>query len=363
MLLTKPTNTSNQRIILPDGRSLAYAEYGDPEGSPVFLFHGTPGSRSFRHPDESIITSMNVRLITLDRPGFGLSDFQQDRKILDWPDDLLVLADSLKIARFGIIGYSGGGPHAAACALRIPDRLTGAAMVSSPSPVNTTEDMAGMVWLNRLLFGLARDSYALARLSWWLMQAAYSRNPNGFMDFLADLSPESERILLRKPEIRAMLIEDFAEAHRTGINGGAWEIVLLSRDWGFRPEDINMEVHIWQGEEDVRTPVSMGKALAAAIPNSRANFLPHEGHDVLYQHWEEILSALLLRQSDVETPANRAPENKRRPRSANRAGHRAAKSTRTRGPRSPRASTPEPSRAYGEEAELVSTTPDGSQND
>ncbi len=356
MLLINSVNNSSQKIKLPDGRSLAFAEYGDPKGSPIFLFHGTPGSRLFRHPDESIITSMNVRLITPERPGFGLSDFQQDRKILDWPDDLLVLADTLGLASFGIIGYSGGGPHAAACALRIPSRLSGAVMVSSPSPLNTSDTMAGMVWLNRVLFGLARDSYALAKLSWWVMNAAYSRNPNAFMDFLADLSPESERVNLRKPDIRAMLIEDFAEAHRTGINGAAWEIMLLARDWGFHPENITMELDLWQGEEDVRTPVSMGRALAAAIPNARAKFVPGEGHDVLYLHWEEILLHLLRRQPAGEVLPSASGNKKRSSGSRRRTQPVEAKLSGTHEKTSSaHVTTDRKSGASDEETDLVST--------
>jgi pimeloyl-ACP methyl ester carboxylesterase len=364
MLSIDSANNSSQKIKLPDGRSLAFAEYGDPKGSPIFLFHGTPGSRLFRHPDESIITSMNVRLITPERPGFGLSDFQQDRKILDWPDDLLVLADALGLASFGIIGYSGGGPHAAACALRIPNRLSGAVMVSSPSPLNTSDDMAGMVWLNRVLFGLARDSYALAKLSWWVMNAAYNRNPNAFMDFLADLSPESERVILRRPDIRTMLIEDFAEAHRTSINGAAWEILLLARDWGFQPEDIIMDVDLWQGEEDVRTPVSMGRALAAAIPNARAKFVPGEGHDVLYLHWKEILLSLLSRQPEAETPPRASGEKKRLSPSRRKPDPVEAKPSRTQGKaRTARVTTDGKPQASDEKTDLVSTGSNSSRDE
>lgn len=349
-----------QRITLPDGRSLAYAEYGHAKGKPIFFLHGTPGSRLLRHPDESTITSLDIRLITSDRPGFGLSDFQPDRKILDWPDDLLRLADALGLGRFGIVGYSGGGPHAAACALRIPDRLNGVALVSSPSSLDTTDATAGMVWLNRVLFGLARDSYSLSKLSWWLMHAAYNRNPNAFMDFLGELSPESERTLLKQPDIRAMLIEDFAEANRHGTNGTAWEIVLLARDWGFRPEDISLEIDIWQGAEDVRTPLSMGKALETAIPHSRAHFLPGEGHDVLYRHWQEIMLSVLSRDTEDDFSMERAADKKRRPRPRKRVVHGESHRDRTRRSRSQAVSSPTGS---SQQTELVSAAPSRSGDD
>lgn len=355
MLLIQTIDRSSRRIRLPDGRILAYAEYGDPNGSPVFLFHGTPGSRYFRHPDESTIASLGVRLISPDRPGFGLSDFQPDRKILDWPDDLVILADDLGFARFGIIGYSGGGPHAAACALRIPDRLSGAALVSCPSPLSTPDLMAGTVWLNRVLFGLARESYALAKLYWWFMHAAFSQNPEAFMDFLANLSPESERAILLTPEIKAMLIDDFAEAHRGGVGAAAWEIVLLARDWGFQPQDITMMVDLWQGEEDVRTPISMGRALAAAIPKNRARFLPGEGHDVLYRHWRDILMSLVPEQLRGGAGPDASSDGKRRRRSRTGVDSAETKLSGRRKPRSiPVRAVETPSE---EETGLVSAAP------
>src|SRR5215471_4610530 len=97
-------NTFNKVISLRDGRTLGYAEYGDPNGKPVFFFHGLPGSRLQRHPDESIATGLGARLITIDRPGYGLSDFQQARTLLDWPDDVTQLANSLRIDQFAAIG-------------------------------------------------------------------------------------------------------------------------------------------------------------------------------------------------------------------------------------------------------------------
>src|SRR5512139_3720722 len=104
-----------RHIQLRDRRSLSCAEYGDPQGKPVLFFHGTPSSRLFRHPDDSIAASLGVRLITVDRPGFGLSDPKPGRILLDWTDDVIELADAFKIERFAVAGVSGGGPYAAAC--------------------------------------------------------------------------------------------------------------------------------------------------------------------------------------------------------------------------------------------------------
>jgi pimeloyl-ACP methyl ester carboxylesterase len=276
-----------KQIRLDDGRLLAYAEYGDPQGKPVIFFHGTPGSRLFHHPDESIALSLGIRIIAPDRPGFGLSDSKVGRTLLDWPDDVVQLADTLHIDRFAVAGMSGGGSYVTACALKIPHRLTRAALISSIAPLSAPEATRG-----HLLFSLARNSPTLAALSWWLMNLAYHRNPDRFFNFEAGLTSESEKVLLKEPDVKSLLIQDYAEAVRDGISGIASEMVLLAHPWGFRLENIAMEIHLWHGAQDVRTPIAMGRYLANTIPICRATFLAAEGHGVIYHHWREILSAL-----------------------------------------------------------------------
>ncbi len=114
-------HTADNVLQLRDGRVLGYAEYGNPNGKPVFFFHGLPGSRRQRHPDNSIARELDARIVTIDRPGYGLSDFQPDRRLLDWPDDVAQLADALNIDQFAAIGLSGGGPYLLSCAYMMPD--------------------------------------------------------------------------------------------------------------------------------------------------------------------------------------------------------------------------------------------------
>ena len=106
-------HAENQTFTLADGRALGFAEYGNPNGKPLFYFHGHPGSRFEARYLEN---SETARIIGVDRPGLGLSTYKAGRKILDWPDDIAELANSLGIARFAVAGFSGGGPYALACA-------------------------------------------------------------------------------------------------------------------------------------------------------------------------------------------------------------------------------------------------------
>ena len=142
------TNRTNQQIKLKDGRLLGYTEYGAREGKPVFYFHGFPGSRldwPFSDADDSA-TQLNARIIAVDRPGMGLSDFKPGRKILDWPDDVIELADALQVDHFGVLGISGGGPYATTCAYKIPERLTTTAIVSGMGPLEAPRIKEGMSW-------------------------------------------------------------------------------------------------------------------------------------------------------------------------------------------------------------------------
>lgn len=119
--------------ILKDGRKLSWIEAGDPAGTPLFFFHGTPGSRNCI-PDDPLIAEAGIRLILTDRPGMGLSDPHQKRSYQSWADDVCQLADSLSIGHFHVAGASGGGPHALACAVYAPQRvLSDTLMPCAPS--------------------------------------------------------------------------------------------------------------------------------------------------------------------------------------------------------------------------------------
>ena len=287
-----PPAAGNQ-LRLQDGRSLGYAEYGDPGGKPVFFFQGTPSSRLL-HPDTAVTAALGARLIVLDRPGFGLSDFQAGRTLLDWPDDVLEVAGLLGIGRFAVVGVSGGGPYVAACAYKIAQRLTAAAMVSSMGPIDAPGAAGGLPRVRRAGAAVARRAPWLLRPLMWLFQNP-GRNPDRFFRRYTAHNREPDRVLLNQPEFSAMLKASYAESARCGILGFAWEVRIVSRAWGFRLEDIPMEVLLWHGEEDSSTPATMARHMISAIPNCRAVILPHEGHFLLFTHWQEILTELLSR--------------------------------------------------------------------
>ena len=276
---------------LEDGRTLAFAECGAPAGKPVFFFQGTPSTRLL-HPDGALSARMGARVITIDRPGFGRSSFCPGRALLDWPDDVLALADHLGIDRFAVAGISGGGPYAAACAYRIPDRLTGAAILGGFGPVYLAEMTGGMPRERLLAIWLVRYAPWLLRPLFWLFRHP-GRNPERFFDRYTAHNPPADRVFLDRPDVRARMIDNYCEAARQGVRGFAWEVLIVTRPWGFRLEDIRVPVHIWHGDRDTSTPLAMARAMAQAIPHSRLTILPGEGHLLLFGHWESILADLL----------------------------------------------------------------------
>jgi len=126
----------DKTIEITDGRLLGYTEFGVANGRPIFYFHGANSSRLSGRALEPVAIRLNARIISIDRPGFGISQFKPDRQLLDWPDDVTAVADRLSISRFAVIGLSSGAAYAAACAFKIPHRLTQVGMVSCEVPYN-----------------------------------------------------------------------------------------------------------------------------------------------------------------------------------------------------------------------------------
>ena len=280
-----------QTLSLRDGRRLGYREYGKPDGEPGFYFHGHPGSRLEPRFADAAAAEAGVRIIALDRPGYGLSDFQPDRTILDWPRDVEEVADMLGLDRFSVLGSSGGGPYALACAHELPERITRAGLIGGVGPFDAPGATEGMRRQNRVGFRLGARFPALARLIMWSMERQLRRRPERTLDAIAQAMSPADAEIARRPEVRRILAEVITEAFRQGSRGAALDVVLLGRPWGFRLDEIEPAVFLWQGETDVLVPPAMGRYLAALIPDCHATFFPGEGHLLVVDHMSEIARA------------------------------------------------------------------------
>ena len=287
----------DETLRLRDGRALAYAEYGDRNGCPVMLFHGNPSSRLSWGLIPNSPFRPHLRLIAPDRPGFGRSDFQPGRQLLDWPNDVCELADALGLNRFTVLGVSGGGPATLACTWKIPERLTAAGVVSSPCPTDVAGVTEKMSRTNRTLFFLTQHAPPLVRLNMAFL--AYLARRDRLVERLVYKMANVDKAMVERPEIREYLAMGFAEALRQGGAGSAHELVINhGRPWGFALEDIHIGVHLWQGEEDPSVPPAMGRYLAQTIPNCKATFIPGAGHLWIVDHVGEVLDALVATRED-----------------------------------------------------------------
>lgn len=267
---------------LIDGRNLAYALWGDPDGETVFLFHGAPGSRMFA-PDPEITARVGVRLVTADRPGYGGSDPDPGRSILDWPADVLQLADAIQAPRFAVVAHSSGGPYALACAWELGDRVSAVALVSGVAPFDepTGEDDE-----DQALTRLAREEPYRAATQFAESIAFLVDGPEIFLTFPR---PEPDVQQLSDERIRTMFVSAIREGVRQGTQAYGWDCALERQPWGFALGDIDTRISIWQGEQDRTVPPSQAVALKDQLPHADLKILPDDGHGLILARWREIL--------------------------------------------------------------------------
>lgn len=283
-----PYSTITSKIPSPADSAHFYAEYGPSSGFPVMAFHGTPGSHLERIFGDSALYDANVRLIVVERPGYGLSTFEEGRSLLAWPDEVIRLADELGLEQFSVMGFSGGGPYAAACAYKIPQRLTHTALISSPAPFSIPGLADAMLPGNRALFELAATDYrAAARQLESLVDS-----PVALFDLFEGPAPLPDKAVLADAVFRPMYQASLAESLRQGMLGMAYDMSLIARPWGFEPAAIGASVSVWHGEEDINVPSAMGAYLARTIPGCKRQILAGYGHFLAFARDREMLATL-----------------------------------------------------------------------
>lgn len=281
-------------VKLADGRKLAYAEYGDPSGMPFVVFHGLPGSRLSWGllPDSPF--PRGVHAIAPDRPGYGGSDPHPGRSLLDWAMDVASLADKLKLDRFVVLGVSGGGPGALACAATMPDRLAAVGVVSGPAPTNAHGVMAGLSGVNHFFYKLAWYAPWLSKLNIRLVAAMVRRDPEKYINTMRKKLHSVDQQILDRSEIKQMLVDDFAEALRRGSTGMVGDMrVNHGCPWGFSLEAIHCHVKFWSCGLDRSVSPAMARYLAAAVPDSQLIEIANAGHLWVLNHIQEVVSSLL----------------------------------------------------------------------
>lgn len=271
-----------QVLTLADGRTLCFAEWGDPDGFPVIGLHGTPGGRFNRHPDESRYAEAGARVITYDRPGYGRSDRLPGRSIVDCVPDVAALADHLGIDEFSVTGGSGGGPHSLAVAARLGQRVVrarcdvGVAPFGLPDldffagmdPMNVTEFSWALDGEERLAIEIQREVREMGE--------RVARDPATVLgDFALD---EADAAVLARPDQAAVIVESTEDLVRGGIWGWVDDDLAFTRPWGFDVAEITVPVEIRYGLRDVLVPAAHGAWLARNVPGAIVVVEEDEGH-------------------------------------------------------------------------------------
>ncbi|WP_328539580.1 alpha/beta fold hydrolase [Streptomyces sp. NBC_00344] len=283
------------RVRARDGRYLTVERLGDPRGRPVFLLHGTPGSRLGPAPRGMVLYQRRMQLIAFDRPGYGGSDRLPGRSVADVADDVRDIADTLGLDRFAVAGRSGGAPHALACAALLPERVSRAAALVTLAP----RDAAGLDWFEGMAASNVREYTSAsddpdglaARLI--PRSAEIRKNPVRLLDQLFSDLTAPDRKVVGDAGVRAMLLRNYQEALRTSPYGWIDDALAFCRPWGFDPADIRSPIMLWHGVQDVFSPVGHSRWLARRIPGATAVLEPAAAHFDALHALPRILNWLL----------------------------------------------------------------------
>jgi pimeloyl-ACP methyl ester carboxylesterase len=290
----------DQTIELSDGRKMGLAEFGAPEGPVLFSFHSAMSSRLDARWSDLPAHEFGVRVVGLDRPGIGLSDPQPGRKLLDWPKDVAAVADRLGVDRFGVVGWSSGGPYALACAAKIPHRLTGVGLIAGLAPIG----LRPMDRFDRSFMFLAKRAptllLAFGVAATWFVERIAAREPGRRVPGVSMVFGKADGEVMRAGVKE--LASSFCECFRCGAQGQLDDEVLVIEPWGFDLQSISLTVHLWQGDADRTMNPAGARAQAERLQHGVLHECPGEGHLLAHAHAHEIVETLVTSQQTAEEP-------------------------------------------------------------
>jgi pimeloyl-ACP methyl ester carboxylesterase len=273
-----------------DGRVVALEIVGDPAAKPVLLCHGLADSRLAAQPLQESALELGLRIIAPDRPGIGGTDRHRLTKLADWADDAADVLDALNIDSAAVLGVSGGGPFAAACAARLPDRVRSLMLVA---PLGLPGwPSAGMAPGERLALLLASHMPEFGGWSLDRLAALARRRPQLFLRLAATAQPDSDIRALEEPGMREAFLTSYVEAFRGGSWGVAQDLRVLTRPWGFDLAAIKAPTWVHQGDADTTVPPRHARLYAEAIPGAQLQIHPGDGHFSIFSRPRDILAPL-----------------------------------------------------------------------
>ena len=291
---TKVWQQDYKILELSDGRNLAYAEYGDPCGEPVFHCHSVLGSRlELSFNAQQISEQKAVRLIVLDRPGYGASDPDSSTNFIHWVKDLVQLADHLSIEKFSLTGYAMGSVYALACAHEIPERLNRVALISSGMAPDSSADYKNIIPLYKMNYRIARYMPKVYKLFNSILIKGVLNDPDSFIKQFSEKLDQADSEIMKSETFKTEIFSTLREGSRQGGKALARDVIQLMHDWSFKPSEVNVPIDMWHGTSDCHVPLVLANHLSKHLESPRIFIKEGQGHYMFYTHWSEILDELL----------------------------------------------------------------------
>jgi pimeloyl-ACP methyl ester carboxylesterase len=282
-------------VPLPDGRRLGYAEFGDPHGTLVLWFHGTPGARRQVPPvARDAAERLGLRLVCVERAGVGLSSDHTYRQLRDTAADFAVVADHLGHERFLVLGLSGGGPYTLACAHEMPDRVVAVGVLGGlvPTAGDDATATSGIVALSRPFNRLLTVFRPALGFGLWTFIRVTKPAGHYFYRAYANLLPHGDDKVLDDPELEAMFVDDLTTGGRRQFNAFVNDLVLVGRPWGFRVADVKVPVRWWHGDADPFVSLEHARKAVALLPDVELHVRHGESHLGGFAVADEMLETL-----------------------------------------------------------------------
>jgi pimeloyl-ACP methyl ester carboxylesterase len=292
--LIVPPSVEGAVAVAPD-RKLGFAEFGPARGRAVVWLHGTPGARrQIPQAARAVATDLDIRLLGIDRPGVGLSTPHLYESVLGFADDLEIALDRLAVDDLLIIGLSGGGPYALAAAYAMPDRIRAVGVLGGVAPTRGPDGVPGGLVgaLDRLAPVLPPLRGPLA-LGLTCLVRTVRPVAGRALEAYAAVSPEEDRAVLSRPEMRAMFLDDIIGNGTHGMGAPVDDLILFTRHWGFALSDIDAPVRWWHGDSDIIVPLVHGEHVVNRLGNASLVVRPGESHLGGFDAAEEVLGTLL----------------------------------------------------------------------
>jgi len=281
-------------LTLPDGRVYGYEQWGDPGGLPLFWIHGTPGGRLSRYPDVSLWERLGLRIVTVDRPGYGLSTPLPGRAVAHIAADVAAVADHLGLGRFAVYGASGGGPHALAIAALLGDRVLACAPVCSMALLEPDE-VAAMLEINQESYRIMTEQ-GRAGLTEFLApwRDRMLADPVAGLGAAQEDAPDADHEWRSRPDVQRVNAESIADALAPGLDG--WVDDGMSLDIeprGFDPAAILCPTQFWHSDDDANCPLSATRRLAGSVLGASLTVWEGQGHTAPSRNAGQVLTELV----------------------------------------------------------------------